>query len=106
MSTQIEIVPNVGKGATVYWETVPIIGDTVSWSYLGSNGEVKNNKGIVRDRVVSGNVVLIVERISLRQSKTTKTPEQKILDTVETFASNYDNDEAGRVLWGVFALRE
>jgi hypothetical protein len=60
----ITIEPNVGKGAKVLWETVPNVGDTVSWQYKGINEQMKANRGTVIHRHFweSGDVTLTVER--------------------------------------------
>lgn len=61
---RITIEPNVGKGATVVWETVPNVGDTVVWQYEGSNGQPKGNQGVVKHRKfwANGDVTLTVKR--------------------------------------------
>ena len=61
---KITIEPNVGKGATVVWETVPNVNDTVSWQYEGSGGNIRGNTGIVEHRHFwpNGDVTLTVKR--------------------------------------------
>jgi len=61
----ITIVPHVGKGATVVWETVPNVSDEVHWEFESQHGNGTQHKsGVVQHREfdVQGNVTLYVQR--------------------------------------------
>ena len=63
--TNIIIVPNVGRGANVVFETVPNVGDEVHWEFESEHGNgIQHKSGIVRHREfdVRGNVTLHVHR--------------------------------------------
>jgi hypothetical protein len=62
---KITIEPNVGKGATAVWETVPMVGDTVGWWYEGENNQTKGNEGVVEHRKFwpNGDITLMVKRV-------------------------------------------
>lgn len=65
---KITIIPNIGKGSDtggidVVWETVPNVGDTLSWQFQGRE-RIRIGRGIVQSREfkANGDVILRVSK--------------------------------------------